>query len=128
MKLSEKARKRAVALIFAILAVTVTGGFTLVWMQQQIGRVAESARELERELEELDRRLGRVDKRIAKLHQPVVLQGKVAGRLRPADDAQIRYATLRPTEEGATYVAVAPYEASMDLAFMDFENRRQRQP
>ena len=126
MKLSDKAKKRVWALIFATLAVACLTGLTLVWMQQQIGRVAERARELERELEEVDRRLGRVDERIAKLHQPLFLQGKVAGRLRPAADAQIRYATLRSTPEGAAYVAVAPYEASMDLAFMDFENRRQR--
>lgn len=115
-------------MIVAMIAVTVGSAFAIVWMQQQISRTAQNSNKLESQLAEAVRKLRYLDERIATIHQPVVLQGKVAGLLRPSMDNQIVWVRESnvPTGRAYTpYAASAPYEASNDLAFIDL-NTKQR--
>jgi hypothetical protein len=53
------------------------------------------------------------------MHQPVVLQGKVAGVLRPSMDNQIVWVREREQPTGRAYAVSAPYETSIDLAMLN---------
>jgi hypothetical protein len=103
-----------------MMAVTViTSAFAIVWMQQQISRTAQSSKHLEAELAEMVRKIGFLDERIAAIHQPVVLQGKVAGTLRPSVDTQVVWVRERKLPTGRAYAVAEPYEVSMDLAMLE---------
>jgi hypothetical protein len=123
--ISIRARGRMILLIAVMIAVTVSSGFGIVWMQQQISRSAKSSNQLESQLAETVRKLRYLDERIATIHQPVVLQGKVAGILSPSMDSQIVWVRESNVPTGRAYATSAPYEASMDLAFINL-NTRQR--
>jgi hypothetical protein len=119
MKLSPRTRKRSIVLIL-IMAVTITSSaFAIVWMQQQISRTARNAKHLEAELAEMVRRIGFLDERIAAIHQPVVLQGKVAGTLRPSMDDQVVWVREQHLATGRAYAVAQPYEVSVDLAMLE---------
>jgi hypothetical protein len=122
--ISQKARGRFFFFIIAMIAVTVGSGFAIVWMQQQISRTAKRSQEVEAQLAETVRKLRYLDERIATMHQPVVLQGKVAGRLRPSLDNQIVWVRESNVPTGRAYAVSQPYEASMDLAFLDLNTSR----
>jgi len=113
-----------VVLILAMIAVTVGSAFTIVWMQQQISRTAQQSQALEAQLAETTRKLRYLDERIATVHQPVVLQGRVAGVLRPSTDNQIVWVREQSFGTDRAYAAVEPYEASMDLALADLRPTR----
>ena len=123
-KLSTKTRQRLLLMIVAMIAITVTSAFAIVWMQQQISRTAQKSKEREAELAEMVRKLRYLDERIATLHQPVVLQGKVSGVLRPSVDDQIVWVNERSVASGRAYAVSQPYEVSMDLAFIDLNSQR----
>ncbi|NBB78091.1 MAG: hypothetical protein GVY36_01380 [Verrucomicrobia bacterium] len=108
-----------IALILAMVAVTVVSAFSIVWMQQQITRTAESSQKLEAQLSETLRKLRFLDERIATQHQPVVLQGKVAGKLRPSMENQVVWVEERQLPSGRSYAVSQPYEVSTDLALLD---------
>jgi hypothetical protein len=122
--ISQKARGRFFFFIIAMIAVTVGSGFAIVWMQQQISRTAKRSQEVESQLAETVRKLRYLDERIATMHQPVVLQGKVAGTLRPSLDNQIVWVRESNVPTGRAYAVSQPYEASMDLAFLDLNINR----
>ena len=122
--ISQKARGRFFFFIIAMIAVTVGSGFAMVWMQQQISRTAKRSQEVESQLAETVRKLRYLDERIATMHQPVVLQGKVAGALRPSLDNQIVWVRESNVPSGRAYAVSQPYEASMDLAFLDLNTNR----
>ena len=124
MKLSPKTRTRCIALIALIAAVIVGSAFAIVWTQQQISRTAQSAKQIEADLAEMVRKIGFLDQRIATLHQPVVLQGKVAGRLRPSMENQIVWVRERELPDGRAYAVANPYEATIDLAMLDANSPR----
>ncbi|MFO8026243.1 MAG: hypothetical protein R6U56_01090 [Opitutales bacterium] len=105
-------------------AITVGSGFAIVWTQQQISRTAQNAKETEADLAEIVRKISFLDQRIATLHQPVVLQGKVAGSLRPSMENQIVWVREREMGDGRAYAVSAPYEASIDLAMLDSNSPR----
>ena len=107
-----------------MIAITVVSAFAVVWMQQQINHTARSSVVLERDLAAMVDKLRYLDEKISKFHQPVVLQGKVAGRLRPASEQQIAWVTERNAAAGRSYAHVAPYQVSMDLAFIDLNSQR----
>jgi hypothetical protein len=107
-----------------MIAITVMSAFAIVWMQQQISRTAQSSKEQEAKLAETVRKLRYLDERIATLHQPVVLQGKVAGILRPSMDNQIVWVNERSMASGRAYAISEPYQVSMDLAFIDINKQR----
>lgn len=121
---SQKARGRFFFFVIAMIAVTVGSGFAIVWMQQQISRTAKRSQEVESQLAETVRKLRYLDERIATMHQPVVLQGKVAGTLRPSLDSQIVWVRESNVPTGRAYAVSEPYEASMDLAFLDLNTAR----
>jgi len=121
---SQKARGRFLFFVIAMIAVTVGSGFAIVWMQQQISRTAKRSQEVESQLAETVRKLRYLDERIATMHQPVVLQGKVAGTLRPSLDNQIVWVRESNAPSGRAYAVSEPYEASMDLAFLDLNTQR----
>ena len=123
-KVSQKARGRFFFFIIVMIAVTVGSGFAIVWMQQQISRTAKRSQEVEAQLAETVRKLRYLDERIATMHQPVVLQGKVAGTLRPSLDNQIVWVRESNAPSGRAYAVSEPYEASMDLAFLDLNTQR----
>lgn len=123
-KLSTKTRQRLLLMIVAMIAITVTSAFAIVWMQQQISRTAQHSKEREAELAEMVRKLRYLDERIATLHQPVVLQGKVSGVLRASVDDQIVWVNERSVASGRAYAVSQPYEVSMDLAFIDLNSKR----
>lgn len=118
-KLTPTTRRRVIALILAMVAVTVISAFSIVWMQQQISRTAESSQKFEGQLSETLRKLRFLDQRIATYHQPVVLQGKVAGVLRPAVENQVVWVRERELPSGRSYAVSQPYEVSSDLALLD---------
>ncbi len=122
--ISQKARGRFLFFVIAMIAVTVGSGFAIVWMQQQISRTAKRSQEVEAQLAETVRKLRYLDERIATMHQPVVLQGKVAGTLRPSLDKQIVWVRESNVSSGRSYAVTEPYETSMDLAFLDLNTQR----
>ncbi len=122
--LSSPGRRRIYLVVIAMIAITVMSAFAIVWMQQQISRTAQSSKEQEAKLAETVRKLRYLDERIATMHQPVVLQGKVAGVLRPSSDNQIVWVNERNVASGRAYALSQPYEVSMDLAFLDINKQR----
>ena len=124
MTLSNQFRKRSALIVIAIIAATAGSAFAIVWMQQQISRTAHSTNQLEAELAEMVRKIDYLDERIASLHQPVVLQGKVAGSLRPSQENQVVWVREREMPSGRAYAVARPYEVSLDLAMLDV-NRSQ---
>jgi len=118
-QLSPTVRRYALLLVLAMVAVTVSGAFAIVWMQQQITRTAERGSRLEEDLAETVRKLDYLDERIATIHRPVVLQGKVAGRLEPLKEEHVVWVRERETAGGRAYAVARPYETSVDLAFAD---------
>ena len=119
MKLSPNTRSRCIALILCMAAITVGSAFAIVWTQQQISRTAQSTKQLEADLAEVVRKIGFLDERIATLHQPVVLQSKVAGTLRPSMENQIVWVREQELATGRAYAVSTPYETSIDLAMLD---------
>lgn len=119
MTLSPKARTFLLLMIVTMIAIAVSSAFGIVWMQQQINRTARNCQQVEREMEETMRRMRYLDERIASIHQPVILQGKVAGVLRPSLEQQVVWVREQELASGHAYAEAAPYEASMDLAFID---------
>jgi len=113
-----------VLLVFAMIFVTAASALSTVWLQQQISRTAERSRQVEDELAEVVRKLNFLDERIATIHQPVVLQGKVAGVLRPSAENQVVWVREQPVDSGRAYAASAPYETTLDLAFVDLAAER----
>ena len=124
LKLSSTARKHVIFLIFAMIVVTVGSAFAIVWIQQQISRTAQSSKALESQLAETSRKLRYLDERIAGYHQPVVLQGKVAGVLRHSVENQVVFVQERQLATGRSYAVSQPYEVSMDLALLDLNTSR----
>ena len=121
---SNRARKHIILLIIAIVTVTLACAFAIVWIQQQISRTAQSSKHFESQLAETSRKLRHLDERIARRHQPVVLQGKVAGILRPSVEDQVVFVEERQLAIGRAYVVSQPYEVSMDLALLDIDRSR----
>ena len=124
LQLSRRARKHVILLILVMVTVIVGSAFSIVWMQQQISRTAQSSKHFESQLAETSRRLRFLDERIAGYHQPVVLQGKVAGILRPAVEDQVVFIEERLLANGRAYAVSQPYEVSMDLALLDIDRSR----
>ena len=124
LKLTSTARKHVIFLIFAMIVVTVGSAFAIVLIQQQISRTAQSSKALESQLAETSRKLRYLDERIAGYHQPVVLQGKVAGVLRPSVENQVVFVQERQLATGRSYAVSQPYEVSMDLALLDLNTSR----
>ncbi len=122
--LSSQGRQRIYLLVVSMIAITVISAFVIVWMQQQITRTAQNSKENEARLAETVRKLRYLDERIATMHQPVILQGKVAGVLRPSMDDQIVWVNERNVATGRAYALSAPYEVSMDLALLDINTQR----
>jgi uncharacterized protein HemX len=124
MKLSPQNRTRCISLIVLIAAVIVGSAFAIVWTQQQISRTAQSAKQTEADLGEMVRKISFLDQRIATLHQPVVLEGKVAGSLRPSLENQVVWVRERQLPDGRAYAVAAPYEVSIDLAMLGSNSPR----
>jgi hypothetical protein len=124
MKLSPQTRSRSVALVLLMAAITVCSAFAIVWTQQQISRTAQNTKQIEADLAEMVRKIGFLDQRIATLHQPVVLQGKVAGVLRPSMEDQVVWVREREMPTGRAYAVSAPYETTIDLAMLNANSPR----
>ncbi len=118
-QLSQKNRSYIFCLIIAMIVVTVFSGFAIVWMQQQISRTAQRSQQVESEITEINRRLSYVNEKIATIHQPIVLQSKVASTLRPSLENQIVWVRERKATSGRTYATILPYSRSSDLALMN---------
>ena len=121
---SHRTRKNIVLIILTMVTVTLASAFAIVWIQQQISRTAQSSKHFESQLAETSRKLRYLDERIAGYHQPVVLQGKVAGILRPSVEDQVVFVEKRQLASGRAYVVSQPYEVSMDLALLDIDRFR----
>ena len=119
MRLSPKTRSRSIALVLCMAAIAVGSAFAIVWTQQQISGTGQSTKQIEADLAEMVRKIGFLDERIATLHQPVVLQGKVAGTLRPSMENQIVWVREQEMPNGRAYAISAPYERSIDLAMLN---------
>lgn len=124
MKLSPTCRRQSAFHILTMVLVTVASAFAIVWMEQQISRTAAETKQLETELAEMIRRIDYLDERIASIHQPVVLQAKVAGSLRPSMENQIVWVQERELPQGRAYAVRQPYEVSLDLAMLELESSR----
>ena len=122
--MSFQSRKQIYLLVISMIAITVMSAFAIVWMQQQISATAQNTKNSEALLAETVRKLRYLDERIAMVHQPVVLQGKVAGSLRPSMDNQIVWVNEQNVETGRAYALSAPYEVSIDLALLEYESQR----
>tara|TARA_B100001769_G_scaffold252885_1_gene227594 strand:+ start:197 stop:556 length:360 start_codon:yes stop_codon:yes gene_type:complete len=73
----------------SMLTVACVGSFSILWIQQNISEVAQKTVVLEKKHEVLLRKLDSLNRRIAEYHQPIFMQGKVSGRLIPAQKKQI---------------------------------------
>ncbi|MFU8848147.1 MAG: hypothetical protein ACNA77_05460 [Opitutales bacterium] len=124
MNISPKTRTRCLTLIFMMAAITVGSAFAIVWTKQQISRSAQLSKQVEADLAEMVRKIGFLDQRIATMHQPVVLQGKVAGTLRPSMENQIVWVRERKLPEGRAYAVAAPFEVTIDLAMLQANSPR----
>ena len=124
LQLSRRAHKYVILLILVMVTVILSSAFSIVWMQQQISRTAQSSKHFESQLAETSRKLRFLDERIAGYHQPVVLQGKVAGILRPSVEDQVVFVEERQQANGRAYAVSQPYEVSMDLALLDIDRSR----
>lgn len=124
MNISLKTRARCLALIVIMAAITVGSAFAIVWTKQQISRSAQVSKQVEADLAEMVRKIGFLDQRIATMHQPVVLQGKVAGTLRPSMENQIVWVRERKLADGRAYAVAAPYEVTIDLAMLEANSPR----
>lgn len=107
-------------LIFLIMLATLGSAFSVLWMQQQISLTAQRTKQIEVDFYESCRKLRYLDERIASFHQPVFLQAKVTGVLRPSDENQVVFVQEREMVTGRSYAVSQPYEVSMDLALLDF--------
>ncbi len=117
--LSLKIKSRILFLIVVMIIVTVFSGFAMVWMQQQISRTAKRSQQVESEMAEVSRRLSYVNEKIAMMHQPIVLQSKVANTLRPSLENQIVWVRERKALKGRSYATILPYSrTSSDLALL----------
>lgn len=123
-RLSLKTRSHILFLIVTMIVITVFSGFFIVWMQQQISRTAQRSQQVESEMAEIDRKLSYVNEKIATMHQPIVLQSKVADTLRPSLENQIVWVRERETLSGRTYATILPYSTSSDLAFLNTTAQR----
>ena len=121
---SHSARKHIILLILTMVTVILASAFTIVWIQQQISRTAQSSKHFESQLAETSRKLRFLDERIAGYHQPVVLQSKVAGILRPSVEDQVVFVEERQFATGRAYAVSQPYEVSMDLALLNIDRSR----
>ena len=121
---SGRTRKLVIVLIIAMISVTLCSAFAVVWIQQQISRTALSSKHFESQLAKTSSKLRYLDERIAGYHQPVVLQGKVAGILRPSVEDQVVFVNERQLATGRAYVVSQSYEVSMDLALLDIDRSR----
>ena len=121
---SHRVRKHLILLILSMVTVTLGSAFAIVWIQQQISRTALSSKHFESQLAETSRKLRYLDERIAGYHQPVVLQGKVAGILRPSVEDQVVFVNERQLSTGRAYAVSQHYEVSMDLALLDIDRSR----
>lgn len=119
--MSKTSRARVYLTIVAMITITMCSAFMILWAQQQISRSAQRSQGLETHLAETMRKLRYLDERIAALHQPVVLQGRVAGSLRPSVEKQIVWVEERKLPKGRVYAISDPYVASIDLAFVDLD-------
>ncbi|CAI8274803.1 MAG: Uncharacterised protein [Opitutia bacterium UBA7350] len=90
-------------------------------MQQEISRTASQGAKLESQLAEKVDKLRYLDEKISRLHQPIVLQGKVSGMLRAAEDLQVVWVSERISAEGRIY-ADATRSSAPGLALM-FESK-----
>lgn len=124
MKLSPKTRARSIALVFLMTAITVGSAFAIVWTQQQISRTAQRSKLIEADLAEMVRKISFLDQRIAKLHQPVVLQGRISGTLRPSTEHQVVWVREREMADGRAYAVSGPHENSIDLAMLSSTSPR----
>ena len=127
MTVSRTLRLRIFCIVLTMIACAVGSAFSIVWMQQQINRTAVHCQGIEREMEEILRKLRYLDERIASFHQPVALQARVAGRLRPAEVNQIVW--VRPTvpEDRGIFAGGSDPdspEVSMNLSFPDLQATR----
>lgn len=117
---SLKIKSRILFLIVVMIIITVFSGFAMVWMQQQISRTAQRSQQVESEMAEIGRRLSHVNEKIAMMHQPIVLQSKVANTLRPSLENQIVWVRERETLNGRNYATILPYSTtSQDLALLE---------
>lgn len=124
-RISTKTRARMCCYLIAMTAISVGSGFAIVWMQQQINRVAQRSQKVELQLAKVLRELRDLDERIAAKHQPLALQSKVAHQLRPSLENQIVWVRETKALTGRyTYAPVRPYDTSPDLAFFDSTARR----
>ena len=122
--LSTKIRSYILMLITAMIAVTVVSGFAIVWMQQQISRTAQKSQETESHLAEIVRKLGYLDEQIAAIHQPTMLQAKVAATLRPSTENQIVWVQEDKSRAGRRYATLQPYSNAGEIAFINLRKRR----
>ena len=124
MQLSTKSRRQIFLILMAMAVLTIGSAFAVVWMQQQISRTAKEGQSIEAQLAETTRKLRFLDQRIAGYHQPVALQGSVAGVLRPSVDDQVVFVREHESAQGRSYAVVQPYEVSGDLAFLTRRTNR----
>ena len=104
------------SVISAVVLITVTSAFAIVWLQQQISRTAQMTKIVELELSETMRKVSHLDAMIAARHQPAFLQGQVMGALRPAREEQIVWVNSYKHADGRTYTHYKPFLSSSDLA------------
>ena len=121
---SHRARKHIILLILTMVTVILASAFAIVWIQQQNSRTAQSSKHFESQLAETSRKLRYLDERIAGYHQPIVMQGKVAGILRPSVEDQVVFVEERQLATGRAYTVSQPYEVSMDLALLEIDRSR----
>ena len=103
-KQSTKSAQFSLALtLVSVLVVSCVGSFSILWIQQEISKIAKDTVALERKHEELLRKLDYLDSRITDIHQPVAMQSRISNRLLPVKDSQIVWVDQNQLLEANAY-------------------------
>lgn len=104
------------ALLGILLAVSLFGGLSLVWIQQQIGETAGRIEGQERELRDLERRNQYLAARIAEEHRPDVLIRRAGTALKMPATRQVVRVERQYAGDGTYTVRMIPFEQEGSVA------------
>lgn len=104
------------ALLGVLLAVSLFGGLSLVWIQQQIGETASRIESQERELRDLERRSQYLAARIAEEQRPDVLLRRAGTTLKIPSTRQVVRVEREYAGDGTYTVRMIPFEQEGSVA------------
>ncbi len=103
-------------LLGVLLAITLLGGLSQVWVQRQIGRTAAQIEQHEIALRDLERKNRYMDGRLAEAHRPDELIRRAGSDLRRPEWDQIVRVQRSYDSDGNRVVRLLPYSNPTEVA------------